>query len=134
DAHHAVFQGLGDTPDATDIARVEIRGEAELGGVGKRNRLLLVLEAIERSNRTERFLARDEHFGGDAFQHGRLEEGSAKCVAMPANDNTGPVIDSILDVLLDLLDRGHVDQRTLYDARSGTIANLQPGDLRGELP
>src|ERR1700737_617332 len=34
DADDAVFEGLGGAPDATDVAAVEIGGEAEFGVVG----------------------------------------------------------------------------------------------------
>ena len=34
DAHDAVFQRLGDAPDAADVAAIEISGEAEFGVVG----------------------------------------------------------------------------------------------------
>jgi hypothetical protein len=36
DADDAVFQGLGDAPDAADVAGVEVGGEAEFGVVGHR--------------------------------------------------------------------------------------------------
>ena len=34
DAYDAVFEGLGDAPDAADVAAVEIGGETEFGVVG----------------------------------------------------------------------------------------------------
>ena len=61
DADDAVFERLGDAPDAADVAAVEIGGEAELGVVGQRDRLLLGLEAEQRRDRAERLLARDRH-------------------------------------------------------------------------
>src|ERR1700761_6574183 len=48
DTDNAVFERLGDAPDAPDIAAVEIGGEAEFGVVGHADRLLVALEAIER--------------------------------------------------------------------------------------
>src|SRR5436190_13318006 len=47
DADDAVFQGLGNPPDAADIAAVEIGSEAELSVVRHLHRLGLVLEAVE---------------------------------------------------------------------------------------
>src|SRR3954452_7674672 len=51
DADDAVFEGLGDAPDAADVAAVEIGGEAELGVVRHLDRLGLGLEAVKRRNR-----------------------------------------------------------------------------------
>src|SRR5713101_8574040 len=39
DADDAVFEGLGDPPDAADVAAVEIGGETEFGVVGHPDRL-----------------------------------------------------------------------------------------------
>src|SRR5213082_532070 len=50
DADDAVFEGLGDAPDAADVAAVEIGREAELGVVGHLDRVLLALEAVERGD------------------------------------------------------------------------------------
>src|ERR1700694_5741156 len=51
DADDAVFEGLGDAPDAADIAAVEIGSEAEFGVVGHAYGLGFGLEAVERSDR-----------------------------------------------------------------------------------
>jgi len=50
DADDAVFEGLGDAPDAADVAAVEIGGEAELGVVGHLDRIGFALEAVERAS------------------------------------------------------------------------------------
>src|SRR5260370_436317 len=62
-ADDAVFQGLGDAPDAADVAAVEIGGEAELGVVCHLYRLGFGLEAIERRDRPEGLFPRDQHVG-----------------------------------------------------------------------
>src|SRR5438128_1900300 len=62
DADDAVFERLGDPPDATDVAAVEIGGEAEFGVVGHLNRPGLALEVIERGM-AEGFLSGDDHVG-----------------------------------------------------------------------
>src|SRR5581483_9278321 len=84
DADDAVFQRLGDAPDAADIAAVEIGGEAELGIVGHADRLFVGGEAVERRHRAEGLLPGDDHVGGHPGQHGRLEEGAAERVAVAA--------------------------------------------------
>src|SRR5215207_6734770 len=61
DADDAVFERLGDAPDAADVAAVEIGGEAELGVVGHLDRLGIGLEAVERRDRAEGFLLGDDH-------------------------------------------------------------------------
>jgi hypothetical protein len=45
----AVFERLGDAPNAADVAAIEIGGEAEFGVVGHLDRVRLALEAVERS-------------------------------------------------------------------------------------
>src|SRR5215470_13550444 len=64
-ANHARFDCLADAPDAADVARIEVRGETELGVVGHRYALCLGLEPVERSDGAERFLAGDLHAGVD---------------------------------------------------------------------
>ena len=41
---HPIFQCLGDAPDAGEIARIKIGGEAELGGIGQGDRIGFVFE------------------------------------------------------------------------------------------
>src|SRR6202163_4146941 len=53
DADDAVFERLGDAPDAADVAAVEISGEAELGVVRHLDRLGFGLEAVERGDRAK---------------------------------------------------------------------------------
>src|SRR6266478_3540412 len=54
DADDAVFERLGEAPDAADVAAVEIGGEAEFGVVGHLDRLVFALEAVERRYGTRR--------------------------------------------------------------------------------
>src|SRR5205823_18840 len=61
DADDAVFERLGDAPDAADIAAVEIGGEAELRVVRHLDRLVFALEAVERCDRAKGLLAGDDH-------------------------------------------------------------------------
>ena len=58
DADDAVFQRLGHAHHAADIARVEIGGEAVLRVVRDPDRFGFVLEAEQRRDRPEDFLAR----------------------------------------------------------------------------
>src|SRR5215210_2578577 len=80
DADDAVFERLGDPEDAADVAAVEIGGETEFGVVRHLYRLRLGLEAVERRDRAERLLFRDDHVGRDTSQHGWLEEAAAERV------------------------------------------------------
>src|SRR5215469_6664869 len=63
DADDAVFERLGDAPDAADVAAVEIGGEAEFGVVGHAYGLVVGLEAIEGRDRAKGFLFGDDHIG-----------------------------------------------------------------------
>src|SRR5438270_7670192 len=124
DADDAVFERLGDAPDAADVAAVEIGGEAELGVVGHLDGLALGLEAVERGDRAEGFLLGDDHVGRHIGQYRRLEEAAALGGPLAAGDHLGALLQGVGDVRLDLLDRLHVDQWP--DHRAG----LEPvGDL-----
>ena len=125
-ADDAVFERLGDAPDAADVAAVEIGGEAELGVVGHLDRLGLALEEVERGHRAKGLLLGDDHVGRHVGQHRRLEEAAALGGAPAAGDHLGALLDSIGDVRLDLLDRLHVDQGPDHGTRLEAV-----GDLHG---
>jgi hypothetical protein len=138
----AVFERLGDPPDAADVAAVEIGGDPSLGApsltlprgrgregwgnVGHLDCVCLALEAVERGDGPEGLLLGDDHVGRHVGQHRRLEEAAALRGALAASDNLGALLDGVGDVRLDLLDRLRVDQRA--DRRT----RLEPvGDLHG---
>src|SRR3546814_3819379 len=110
-ADHAGLQRLADAPDAAHVAGVEVGGEAELGVVGERDGLLLGLEAEQRRDRAEGFLAGHLHLRGHVGQHGRLVEGPATLVAGAAEHHLRALRLGIGDVLFDLVERRRVDQR-----------------------
>src|SRR5436190_10740034 len=62
-AYDPVFECLGDAPDATDVASIEVRGEAELRSVRDRDGLGFRVELEERREGTEGLLTRDLHVG-----------------------------------------------------------------------
>src|SRR5262249_20362304 len=111
DPDDAVFEGLGDAPDAADVAAVEIGGETELGVVGHAYGLVVGLEAIERRHRAEGLLLGDDHVSRHVGQYRWLEKAAALSGALTAEDHLGPFLDGIGDVRLDLLDRLHVNER-----------------------
>ena len=59
---------------------------------------------------------------GDVGQHRRLEEGAAERMALAAGDDLGALGDGVGDMLLDLFDRRHVDQRALVTPVLGAVA------------
>src|SRR6516162_7094675 len=124
DADDAVFEPLGDPPDAADVAAVEIRGETEFGVVGHLDRLVVGFEAVERGDRAEGFLLGDDHVGRHIGQHRRLEEGATECRALAAQRYLGAFLDRVGDVRLDLLDRLHVDQRADHGTRLKPVGHL----------
>ena len=87
--------------------RVEIRGEAELGVVGQRDRLVLGLEAEQRRDRAEGLLARDHHRRScTSVRIGRLEEACRRARGACRRPRPcAPLATRVGDVLLDLLDR-----------------------------
>src|SRR5215472_15830673 len=130
DTDDAVFQRLGHPPDAADVAAVKVRCKDEFGVVGHLHRLFFGLEAIERRDRAERLLLGDDHVGGDAGQHGRLEEAAAERRALAAGDDMRAFFHRVGDVALDLFDRLHVDQRADHHTGFGAVADLHlAGDL-----
>src|SRR6185312_11421229 len=136
DADDAVFEGFGHPPHAIDVAAVEIGGEAEFRVVGHLDRLGLGLETEERRHRTESLLARHLHGGGDIGEDGRLVEAAAQRVPVAADDHARALFERVADMLLDLLDRLHVDERADHRAGLGAGAHLHRlhrlGELAGE--
>src|SRR6266404_3713204 len=55
---HTELESLRYAPGTVEVGRVEIRRQPARGRVGDLDRLLLVFEAEQRSDRTERFLVR----------------------------------------------------------------------------
>ena len=54
-------------------------------------------------------------------------------MALAAGDDLGAALDRVRDVLLDLVDRFHVDQRPLHHAGFGAVADLHRRDLLRKL-
>src|ERR1700730_1066527 len=102
DADDAVFERLGDTPDAADVAAVKIGGEAEFGVVGHLDCLVLALEAVERRDRAKGLLLGDNHIGLHIGQDRRLEEAAALRGALAAGYDLGPLFGRVAQVRLAL--------------------------------
>ena len=113
---------------------IEVRGQAELGVVRQRDRLLLGLEPEERRDRAERLLARDHHRGRDIGQHRRLEEPAAQRDADGRRRQSSRLCCTrVLNVLFDLRDRLVVDERPLGRARLEAVGRVQRGHARRQL-
>src|SRR6266446_6363377 len=132
DADDAVFEGLGDAPDAADVAAVEIGGEAELSVVGHPDGLVFALEAAERGDGPEGLFLGDDHVRRHIGQHGRLEEAAALGGALAAGDDFGALLEGVGDVRLDLLDRLHVDQGPDHRTRLEPVSDLHRTGGLGE--
>ena len=115
-----------------DVARVEVRGEPELGGVRRVDRFLVGREPEHRRDRAERFLACHQHLARDIRQHGRLVERSPQRVTLPAGHDPGALGLRVGHVRLDLRERVGVDQRALLHAPLEARADLQLRRLFGE--
>src|SRR4029078_4445976 len=102
DADPPVLESFGPAPHASEVARIEVRREPELRGVGELDRLGIGPEADQRRDRPERFLAEDLRLLRDAGQHGRLEERAAERMALAAREDLRAVRRSVADVVLDL--------------------------------
>src|SRR5690606_17004155 len=73
-AHDAVFERFTDAPDAADVPRVEVRGEAELSVVGELDGFLLGLGMVQLRDRSECLFASVLHLCRHVCDHRRLEE------------------------------------------------------------
>src|SRR5262245_36143182 len=102
DADHAGLQRLGDAPDATEIAGIEIRREPEWRVVAHRDHIGFILEAEYRRERAKCFLVRDQRVGLDIGEHRRLEEAAAERMALAAGDDLRAALHGVLDMLFDL--------------------------------
>src|SRR5262249_23543355 len=109
DADDPELERLADTPDARDVAREEVGGEAELGRVRQLDRLGLGPQAEDGRERPERLLACDLHLLRGSGDDRRLEERAAELVAAAADDHRAAALDGVGNVLLDLRDGGVVD-------------------------
>jgi hypothetical protein len=117
---NAVFEGLGDAPDAADVTTVEI-GEPEFGVVGHLDRLVFALEAVERGDGAK----------VSSFVMTMSVVTSVKTVgskkgrrAPAAGHHLGAPPDRVRDMRLDLLDRLHVDQRSDHRTRLEPVGDL----------
>src|ERR1022692_3090063 len=135
-AYHPVFERLGHAPDAPDVARVKVRGEAEFGTVGELDDFFVGLESQQQRDRAAGLLAEDLHVRGHAGEHSRLIKGPAERMTLAADRYLGAARGGIGDVLLDLFQRFAIDQRTLrhagIDARSDFERAHTLGKLRRE--
>jgi hypothetical protein len=102
DADYAVFEALGDTSDAANVAAVEIGREPKFGVVRHLDRLRLGLEAVERRYRAERFLLGDNHVGDDVSQYSRLEDAAAQRRTLAVYHDRRTFADRIGDMRFDL--------------------------------
>src|ERR1700694_1204751 len=107
--NHSRFQPFSSSPDATDVATVEVTGETEFGVVGHLNGFFIGLKPEERSQGPESFFASDLHLRSDPSQHGWFEESLAKSMAISAQQNTGSPRNGVLNMLLNFLHCGLVN-------------------------
>ncbi len=132
DADHAVLELFGDTPDAADIAAVEIGGQAIDGVIRHAHHILFAGEAHDRRNRPEDLFVEHAHAGLHFGQHRGFEELLAGGMRPAADTQLRAFADGIVDQFADL---GHGlvgDQRTDLAARGEAIADAQRGHLASE--
>src|SRR6478672_4863168 len=132
DTHDAGLDSFRHSPDAPDIAAVEVRRQAVFRVVGEADELLLRLETVKRGDGTERLLMRDFHVGLHVGEHRRIEILSALLVALASRYDACTMVQRIGDVLFHLFDRFHIDQRTLRHAFFETVTDLELAHLLRE--
>ncbi|MNJ43952.1 hypothetical protein D3C77_389820 [compost metagenome] len=125
DPDHAVFQLLGDLEHPGDIAAVEVRRQAVLGGVGQGDDFLVAVEAHQCRHRAEDFFFQQFHARADIGQHGRLEEVATQGMGLAAKYQLGAFADRVVDQAADLGHRLVADQRTDLRALGAAMADTQ---------
>ena len=131
DADHAVLQRLADAENAAHVAAVEVAGQAELGGVGGVDRLLLGLEPEHRGKGAKGFFLGAQHVGAGIGDHGWLKKLAGHFAA--AHGDPAALCQRVGHMAADLLDRRVFDQRALHHAVLKAVADLQRLDLGREL-
>ena len=121
DADDAVFERFGDAPDAADVAAVEVRGQAELGVVRQRDRLVFGLEP-ESGATGPNVSSRATAISASRRSAPSARRTARRARALAADEHVRALSTRIGDVLLDLLDR-------LLSSISGPCvdAGVEPG-------
>lgn len=130
---HSDLELVGDAHDAADVLGEEVSGKTELGVVGKAEHLLLGLELEDGGQGAEGLVLGDGHLLGDTGQDGGLVEETGRVGGGAAGGDLGALGEGIGDVLLDLVDGGLVDERTLGGSLVQAAAHLEGLDLLNQL-
>ena len=125
DPHHAELQALADLQHPGQVPGEGVGGEAVLGVVGPRDRLLVGGERADRRDRAEDLLAHQPRGRRDVGQHGRLEEVARALHRLPAGQHGGAQLDGVGDQLGHLVPRLGVDQRADRDVVVGAAPDRQ---------
>jgi hypothetical protein len=117
-ADHANLQGLGHSPDPSDVPGEEVPGKTKLGVIRLLDDLLLGLKLDDWREGTKRLLLHDDRIVGNVDQDGRLVE--SPLASLAANQGLCTFGQGVLDVLVDLGSGFGVDQRAV-----GAVNQLQ---------
>src|SRR5258707_5761274 len=98
DPDDALSERCGTPPHARNILAMELRSQAELCVVRKRDRFRFSLEAKQWRDRTKCFFPGNRHRRRDVGQNRGLEESSAERVSLAAYQNFCAFILRVLDV------------------------------------
>src|SRR6476660_1259276 len=128
DPDHPVFESLGDAPDSAYIPTEEITSEAEFGGVGEFDSLLVGVKTEKGGDWPEGFFASNFHFGGHAGEDRGLKEGAAETMPFTSLQHLGPFGKGIGNMFLHFFHGRHVNQWTLDDVGFETVPNFQLPD------
>ncbi len=127
DAEDAVLERLPDAPDSREVLREVVRREPVGGRVRDPDRLLLRSE-----NRA--IAATGPNVSSQLISISGVTpvstEGWKNCpsIVEPPTTTSAPPVDRVVDVPLDLLERGHVDQRADLDALGEPVGDLERRD------
>ncbi len=132
-ADHAKLQCFRHPPGALQAFGVEISGQPKGRAVGDGDRLVFGLEAEERGNGTEGFLAGEQHVRGGAGEHNRGRILPAPRHRPATRRQLCALGNRVFDVAVDLVDRSLIDHRANCDAGLRPRAYLHRVDAGAEL-
>src|SRR5664280_978850 len=131
-ADHAEVELLGHAQAAAEVFRVEIGDQTVFSVVGALDRLVLGLEALNRSDGPENFIVQHLGIVGDIGEHGGGIEETGADWRLAAGQHLGALLDCIGDQLDHLVAAFFVNQRSEIDAVVEAVAHLQRLHLVGE--
>src|SRR3984957_19960736 len=134
DPNHPGLDFFSDPQRALDVRGPDVSREPEARGVGERDRLLLVVEALDGQHRPEDFLGHGARFRIDAVEDCRQIVESARRFgrSFSAGQNLCAISQRVGDERMHPLAMCARNQRAVFGAVGERVANFEARYFRGE--